>query len=84
MSQKCTERFKYLFYTNFSCKMKQTEILEVVLAFLAFVPLGASVLYARAHDRTTPPFELNVALFTVFIIVALGILFAERRGILKS
>lgn len=64
--------------------MNTTGILEVILAFLAFVPLGAAVLYARTHHRTTPPFELNVALFLTFAIVAAIIIIAERRGILKA
>lgn len=78
------ERFKYHSRLLIIVKMNTSEVLEVILAFLAFVPLGASVLYARSHGRTTPPFELNVALFALFGIIAVMILYAERRGILKA
>lgn len=64
--------------------MNTAAILEVVLALLAFVPFGASVLYARTHAGTTPPIEINVALFAAFAAVALIILFAERKGMFRA
>jgi hypothetical protein len=64
--------------------MNIKAVLEVLLAFLAFVPLGVSVLYARAHGRTTPPLEFNVALFAAFAVIAVILIVAEQRDILRT
>jgi uncharacterized membrane protein YsdA (DUF1294 family) len=59
--------------------MVNRGIVELVLAAIAFLPFGLAVAYARLHHRTTPPFEINLALFLLFAIIIALIFVAQRK-----
>jgi hypothetical protein len=65
--------------------MANKTLLEVLSAILLFVPFGIAVLYARAHGRTAPPFEVNLALFVMYGVIVVFVLLLERKlGLFKD
>jgi uncharacterized membrane protein YsdA (DUF1294 family) len=59
--------------------MANKGIMEAVLSAIVFLPFGLAVAYARLHHRTTPPFEINLALFLLFAAIIAAIFVAQRK-----